>query len=352
MVRKALTLLAPQGGCAAKVGPSELYAILAGLRTDSFRDNLTSGWVEDAGCIQISSDVYLVQSIDAISPVSDDPIIYGAIAVEHALNDLYVLGATPIAGLLMMGLPALESSVEIAQAVLQGAIDRLSLSGATLMKGHTISNQQLELGVGVTGLLKKAPRAFAACAAGDLLILSKPLGTGIIVTAEKLAHAELPIRGPLSDIVTAAERIMLASNAIVAAVAVEIGVNACTDISGFGLIGHLHRQLLAHKLSAVLNFSAIPLIPGVIELAEQGLIPAGSERNAAYWWDTCEFSSTLSYAQRMPLFDAQTSGGLLITVSRDRSDQFLDALHDRGVHDCAVIGYISEGPECRITIQH
>jgi selenide,water dikinase len=340
MRNKPLTLLASQGGCAAKVGPRELYQILDGLSTGNADRQSILRRNEDAGCAQLSQDVAIVQSIDAITPVSDSPTVYGAVAVEHALGDIYAVGAKPVTGLFMLGFPVIGISPEVVQSILQGAINRLSAAGATLLKGHTIGSKQLELGVAVTGLLRGYLISSTGCRDGDALTLTKPLGSGIITTALKLANSQMPIEKFSMEVVENSERVMLESNSMAAEAMLKVGVHACTDVSGFGLIGHLHGMLTSSGLSATINFRSVPLIPGVMNLASQDLIPSGSERNAAYWWNCCEFDAGLTYAQRMLLFDAQTSGGLLISLANVKANYLLRELKNKGVKECAVIGHI------------
>jgi selenide,water dikinase len=341
MKQKPLMLLSAAGGCSAKVGPLELNCILQNLQVDVSATIDGQFKCLDAGRIEFGEEFDIVQSIDAITPVSNDAYTYGAIAVEHALSDIYAVGATPFSGLFMLGLPALVVAHKTANEILQGGVNRLVKSGARLLKGHTMGAKELYFGVAVTGKLPSSPPITNfRCRENDALILTKPLGSGIIVTALKLSLSEVPIQGLSSEVIKRCEEVMLLSNSKASEVMVQLGVHACTDVTGFGLIGHLFNMLNSSGLSAILNFGSIPLIPGVLDLAKQDTVPRGSEANAAYWWKQCAFDDSLSYYQKIVLFDAQTSGGLLISVDAEKAERFLKALKNSGVSRSNIIGYV------------
>lgn len=345
-----LTMMSSQGGCAAKVGPRELEQILTGVRLEDQKVEGVFAKRGDAGYIKVSDDLGFVQSIDVITPVSDDPYVYGAIAVEHALSDICAVGGDPLSGMFMLAYPALGVPATTASAILQGAIDRLTESGARLLKGHTIGGKELQFGVAVTGLVHGEPLNARSCQPGDLLVLTKPLGNGIIVTAQKMVNAGCPIAHFTPDLVKAAEAVMLRSNRGAARAMLEVGVNACTDITGFGLIGHLMEMLQLSGVSAELDFDAIPVLPGVMALAEDAIVPSGSERNAAYWWKACEFADGLGDAAKIVLFDAQTSGGLLVSLPSDSFDVFAKRCQANGLNDPVVIGRVVERPNICVRV--
>ena len=341
-------MLSSQGGCAAKVGPRELNLILGGIECAEEEVGISKLNMGDAGYIQVTEHIALVQSIDMITPISDDPTVFGAIAVEHALSDIYAVGASPVSGMFVLVFPALGLPYEIAQNILNGALERLNASGAKLLKGHTITGKELQFGVGVTGIADPNLVILPGCQLGDALILTKPLGNGIISTALKMVNAGVPVTDFSHTMVQESERVMLQSNAGAAQTIAEMGVHACTDVTGFGLIGHLMEMLDGRDISAELHMDAVPTLPGVDILAANDIIPSGSERNMAYWWKQCQFADDVRYAERIVLFDAQTSGGLLISVRDDKAVALLENLNANGISDAAVIGHIChrELPVC------
>lgn len=341
MHENALTLLSTVGGCAAKIEPAVLQQILAGLKTNAPDELISIDHNEDVGIISLPGGERLAQSIDMITPVSDDPGVFGAIAAAHALSDLYAKGAQPISGLLLMGLPTLLVPPNTATAILQGAIDKFHEAGAKFLGGHTIASQELQLGLTVTGLIKDKFIPNTGCEKDDLLVLTKPLGTGIVITALKLKNAGITINNFSNEVVQVTEQHMLTLNEAAAQTMCQVGVNACTDITGFGLLGHLSEMLTSKDLSAHIYFSEVPFISGTIELASQDILSAGGERNAAFYWKNCAFAGNITYAQKMLLFDPQTSGGLLMSVSPDKADLLIKGLMQRGV-EAKIIGQIAQ----------
>ena len=342
MHEHALTKLSPAGGCAAKIEPAVLQQIIDGLEIDATDKSINIHYRDDVGIMSFPPEAqHLVQSVDMISPVSDDPRIFGKIAAAHALSDLYAKGAYPLSGLLMLEMPALLVSPKVASEILQGAIDTLHDAGARFLGGHTIASQELHLGLAVTGYLKQAVIPDTTCEKDDLLVLTKPIGTGIVITASKSQNAGYPIKDFSSEIVRFTEQQMLSLNEHASEVLRQVGVNACTDVTGFGLLGHLLEMLSPSGLSARIYLKQVPFIPGVVKLAEQEIISAGGERNAAFYWKNCHFASHINYAQRMVLFDPQTSGGLLISVPRKNEDLLLDGLKEKGI-EASIIGQVTQ----------
>lgn len=340
MSEHTLTRLSPAGGCAAKIEPAILQQIIDSLKIDTADESLNIHHREDVGVTSFPSTAsHLVQSVDMIAPVSDDPRTFGAIAAAHALSDLYAKGAYPLSGLLMLSLPALLVSPKVAIEILQGAIDKLHEAGARFLGGHTIASQELHLGLSVTGFLQDAVISNATCQEDDLLVLTKPLGTGIVITALKFQNAGFAPDNFSPEIISATERQMLLLNELSAQVLREVGVNACTDVTGFGLLGHLHEMLTPAGLSARIHLKNVPFIPGVLALAEQEILSAGGERNAAFFWKNCGFAPGITYSQKMVLFDPQTSGGLLISVAQEKAGVLMKGLQQRGI-EASIIGQV------------
>ncbi len=335
-----LTLISSQGGCAAKIPREILHSIISKLQIsdEHARSIITNN--EDAGSIKTEYGTIITQSIDAITPVSDDPFVFGGVAIAHSLSDLYAKGARPLTGLLLLGLPAVVSA-ETAREILQGAIDKLYKAGASFLGGHTISTKELFVGLAVTGINDQMPVSNIGCKEGDVLILTKPLGSGIIITSIKLKNAQVAFDNFSSDAVINCERIMLDFNSKPSEVMMRIGVNACTDVTGFGLIGHLSQMLYGTKLTAQISIKAIPVMTGVMDLAHQDIFSTGGEQNAAYWWKDCEYlGNSIKYPQKMILFDPQTSGGLLMSVAPEKAQMLLNNLQSSGIENAAIIGEI------------
>lgn len=351
LIYKPLTLMSTAGGCAAKIGPNELNRIVSGLKIDDTNSLSVLERNDDAGYWRLSDDLLIVQSVDIITPISDDPYVFGGIAAAHALSDLYAKGASPLLGLLMLNIPVLEVSPETGHKILQGAIDKLLEAGAGFMGGHTMGGCQLEFGLAVTGLMHGDIVQNNGCKEGDVLILTKRLGTGIITTALKLKNAQVPIKEFSLEAVAESEKSMLELNNVPSEVMMRVGVHACTDISGFGLVGHLSEMLSKDNLSAIVQWNAIPVFSAALSFAKQMISSAGGDRNAAFWWDRCKFADDLTHENITILFDPQTSGGLLISVAPEKADLVLEGLSSEGVENCAAIGHITRHNDRSIVIE-
>ncbi len=352
MEKHLLTLLSSQGGCAAKIGPDELQHILDGLKIENLNVSTNIQRREDVGIFRIRKGLHIVQSVDLITPVSDNPATFGAITAAHALSDVYAKGAQPLTALLILGLPAFRISTSIATEILQGAIDKLQEAGTVLLGGHTIATQELLFGLSVTGLVQEEVVSNTSCKEGDALVLTKPLGSGIIITALKLTNAQVPIEQFSTELVPLSEKVMLELNAAASKAMLKVGVHACTDVTGFGLIGHLYEMLTLSGYAAHINLKHVPILSGVTALASQDVVSSGCERNAAFWWNSCQFNDNIPYAQKMILFDPQTAGGLLISLARNKADQLIQELHRAGIRDCAVIGHITQKEKAAVVVSN
>ncbi len=280
----------------------------------------------DAGVYQISEKKALVQTVDFFTPVVDDPYLFGQIAAANAFSDLYAMGAKPLTALNLVCFPAGRQPLEILEQILLGGFDKIKEAGAVLIGGHSIEDDEPKYGLAVTGLVDPRQMITSAGARpGDLLFLTKPLGSGIIATALKgdqltAAEAEETLRG------------MAALNAGAAEAAVEVGASAVTDITGFGLLGHLHELLVASGVGAVIDAAAVPLYPGAAEMAATGFIPGGAYRNKNYFekWVRWPDKGAGREERLLTLYDPQTSGGLLIAVSPGRARALGAALAKQG----------------------
>jgi len=297
-------------------------ALLVGLETP-----------DDAAVYQLTPDVALVQTVDFFTPVVDDPFTWGRIAAANALSDVYAMGGAPKTALNLVGWPR-SLDFEILGRVLEGGEKVCNEAGVAIVGGHSVDDPEPKYGLSVTGVVHpdRIVRKTGG-APGDALILTKPLGTGIISSAIKERRAERPS-------VDAAVATMTRLNKDAAEAMVTHGAHAATDVTGFGLVGHL-LQMLAGSLDAELELSHIPVLPGAPELAAAGILPGGSVRNRTA---AAEHVTSEGEDMRLPLiFDAQTSGGLLIAVSPDSAGALLEDLHRRGDVEAARIGTLTEG---------
>lgn len=300
--------------------------------------------MDDAGVYRLSDELALVQSVDFFTPVVDDPYTFGQIAAANALSDLYAMGAQPITALNLAGFPSDELDLEILAQILRGGGEKVAESGAVLVGGHTVTDVEPKYGLAVTGIVHP-DRILTNSGArpGDCIVLTKPLGIGVITTL--LRKTQVP-----DGIYQAAVAAMTALNRAAAEAAQECRVHACTDVTGFGLLGHLNEMALASGLSAEVEASSTPLISGVQELVTEQAICGGSRANREHlkpWVVLDNVDESLAWL----LFDTITSGGLLASVPEERLDGLLEALKRRGVEGAACIGRFVPGPAGKITVR-
>ncbi len=293
----------------------------------------------DAGVYRLDNDLALVQTVDFFTPVVDDPYMFGQIAAANSLSDVYAMGGKPLTALNLICFPSSCQPLEIMERILLGGFDKIQEAGATLIGGHSVEDPEPKYGLAVTGVVDPHQMITTAGARpGDRLVLTKPLGTGIITTALK---GEIFTEREVQEAI----RGMAALNAAASRAAVEQGASACTDITGFGLLGHLHELLLSSGIGARLESAAIPFYPGAREAADQGLIPGGAYRNLEYYQNYVQWlgDAALRDDTLILLADPQTSGGLLITVPPARLEAMLASLAQSGVTGWT-IGTIEEAP--------
>ena len=300
---------------------------------------------DDAAVIRLSDDRALVLTTDFFTPIVDDPFAFGQIAATNALSDVYAMGGRPLYCLSLVGWPREKLSLDILGEVIKGASETVRKAGALIVGGHSIDDPEPKFGLVAVGEVD--PRTMttnAAAAPSDLLVLTKPLGTGIITTALKKERAD-------EAAIAAAIRSMTALNDGAALAAREAGVRAATDVTGFGLLGHLKSMMVASGASAEIRAAAVPLLPDVRELASQGFIPGGTARNLDSVAATTTFDDAVDRVGRLILADAQTSGGLLLCVRPEAKDRLLEALKKRGTLAAAVVGAVTEGEPGRIRVR-
>ena len=289
--------------------------------------NLLSGFAgnRDAAVYRLTPDLAIVQTVDYITPIVDDPAAFGAIAAANALSDIYAMGGRPVLALNLVGFPIKTLPMGILEAILAGGEAKLTEAGAILGGGHSIEDLEPKYGLAVTGVVD--PRRMvtnAGAQPGDILILTKPLGSGIITTGID--------RGLVDD--GAVERVtalMAQLNRAASEAMLAVGVNACTDVSGFGLLGHLRELIAASGVGARVYAGQVPVLPEAWDLVRQGAVPDGSYNNARYLAGYVDWAPGISAEAQAILCDAQTSGGLLIAVPPDKKAALVEQLHQAGV---------------------
>ncbi|VAW41331.1 Selenide,water dikinase @ selenocysteine-containing [hydrothermal vent metagenome] len=341
-----LTRTVKGAGCAAKLAPGDLDRALCGLDLP-VDENLIVGLerADDAGVYRISDDLALVQTIDFFPPMVDDPYCFGQIAAVNALSDIYAMGGTPKTAMNVVAFPAKSMDISILRAVIDGGLHKMREAGVVLVGGHTVEDDELKYGLAVTGfihpgriLTKKKLRP------GDRLILTKPLGTGIICTAIKGGMA-----GP--EVTDKVIRAMATLNRDAALVMRDYPVHACTDITGFGFLGHLAEMVVDSGQGVRIRATDVPLYPEALEWAAMGLVPAGAYNNRNFRGGFVDFSRSVPQNLQDLLFDPQTSGGLLIAVDSGAASSLLNALAARGVAGAAIVGEVVAEPGEKIFVE-
>ena len=284
---------------------------------------------------RLDDDTALIQTVDFFPPIVDDPYAFGQIAVANALSDVYAMGGKPLIALNIVGFPVALPK-DILGSILVGGSHKAQEAGVLIVGGHTVDDKEPKYGLSVTGVVRPGAEVTNAGAQpGDRLVLTKPLGTGVITTAGKQGVAG-------SDVIETAVEVMSTLNSAASHAMTSVGVHGCVDVTGFGLLGHLRGMTRASGVSATVELDAIPFIPGSRELAEQGVAPGGTHRNLESLEPDVSWDDSVTEIQKLLLADAQTSGGLLISVPDADTDPLLQALEDHGVGTRAIIGSIAE----------
>ena len=330
-----LTSLSSCAGCAAKLPQDALREVLRDLPQFRNRNLLVgSSTADDAGVFRIDRDRALVQTVDFFTPIVDDPFFYGQIAATNAISDVYAMGGRPLTSLNLLGIPADKVSPQIVQQILRGGVDKAKEANCVVLGGHTIRTPEPIYGMAVTGLVSpKKMLTNAKAKAGDLLVLTKPLGTGIATTGIKRGLAS-------SRLAKKAISLMCRLNSLGADLAERGLVRAAVDVTGFGLLGHLASMCRASRVSAEISPAAVPAIsPEIFSLIESDCIPGGSRQNLETANANTAWAST-PQALRFLLTDAQTSGGLLICVPRKSRERVLAVLRREHAACLALVGRI------------
>jgi selenide,water dikinase len=289
---------------------------------------------DDAGVYRLRPDLALVQTVDFFTPVVDDPYTFGKVAAANALSDIYAMGATPLTALNLVAFPICTLGVPVLQEILRGGCDKVAEAGAVILGGHSIEDDEPKYGLAVTGVVHPDRIVTNQGARpGDWLVLTKPLGTGVLATALKAGLLDTETERLLGET-------MAALNAGASRAMLRVGVSACTDITGFGLLGHLRELALNSKVDLEVDATAVTYLPQARKLAGQGIIPAGAYTNREYLAPYVEVLGTVNTAEQDLLYDPQTSGGLLLAVAENRKEELLTALRQEGIGRPGVIGRV------------
>jgi selenide,water dikinase len=300
---------------------------------------------DDAAVYRLAPDRALVATVDFFTPIVDDAYDFGRIAAANAFSDVYAMGATPLLALNLVGWPRGKLPLDLLGEVLRGGQEIAQQAGAFVLGGHSVDDPEPKYGMVAIG--EAHPDRIVTLArarSGDVLVLTKPIGTGVLTTALKrdlLTAADL----------AAAVASMTTLNAGAARAMLAVGVDAATDVTGFGLLGHLHNMLAASKVAAELDAAAVPLFPGAAELVARGAVPGGTQRNRDSLTAHVTFAPGVNETMRVLLHDAQTSGGLLLAVPAERADALLAALKKEGTPAAARIGRVTPGPAGAIQVR-
>jgi len=342
----ALTTLVENAGCASKIGQEDLKRALAGLpRISDPRVLVSSDTCDDAGVYKLTPTTALVQSVDVFTPVVDDAYAFGEIAAANSVSDIYAMGGKPLTALSIVAFPIEKLSPRIMNKMLQGGIDKLREAGVAVLGGHSIKDREIKFGFAVTGIVHpKKMTVNSKAKPGDALILTKPLGTGTLSFARQIGRA--PAEG-----LAESERSMRELNRAAAEAMTAAGVTTATDITGFGLAGHLGEIAAQSGVEVEVYGQAIPVFAGVMDLIRQGVISGAVERNREYASAFVKRAKGVAEEYETLLYDPQTSGGLLIAVRKSKAASLLATLHKKGVESATVIGRVTRKGPAKIVLR-
>ena len=333
----ALTQLVKKAGCDSKIGQADLQRILSKLPSVNDPNvivGMTAG--DDAGIYRLNDQLSLVQTVDVFTPNVDDPYLFGQIAAANSVSDIYAMGGKPLTALSIIGFPIETLDGKIMEEILRGGIDKLAEAGCVVIGGHSINDEEIKFGFAVTGLIDENKAIIRGNAkVGDSLIITKPLGTGMLSFAAQIGRINNEVQSEVG-------RWMAELNKDAAELMVEMKANACTDITGFGLMGHLVEMVRSSGVNAEIDISKLPVFGAVEYCIENEILSGAIERNQEYSSAWLEVKDD-SYEKNLPiLFDPQTSGGLLISIPTDRAENYIKEMHSRGHHATTIVGRITE----------
>ncbi len=294
---------------------------------------------DDAGVYQLTDDIAIIQTVDFFTPIVDDPYMFGQIAAANSLSDVYAMGGVPKTVLNIVGFPIKKLNPDILAQILCGASDKVNETGAVVIGGHSIDDQEPKFGLSVTGIIhpKKVYKNVGA-KPGDVLVLTKPIGVGIQTTAikrDKLTEEQL----------NKVMATMAALNDKASSALQSLHPNSVTDITGFGLLGHAYEMAKGSDVTFKLNFSEVPILDGTIGLAQEGIVPGGSKANQRWLANDVNYHNDIEEFEQWILCDAITSGGLLVSIPKEEANLYVESLHKLGVAEAKIIGEVEEKQE-------
>jgi selenide,water dikinase len=340
-----LTSYSTKGGCGCKIGPGDLSQVIKSLPPTVANPNLLVGidTSDDAGVYKLSEELALVQTVDFFTPIVDDPYSFGQVAAANAISDIYAMGGKPLTALNIVAFPIKTLPKQVLADILRGAGDKMQEAGITLVGGHSIDDNEPKFGLAVTGLVHPGKiRTNAGAKPGDKLILTKPIGVGILTTSIKKDRLN-------EEEIQRVTQVMATLNKTAAETMEPYNVHACTDVTGFGLMGHSLEMAKGSGVGIRIIAQDVPVLPRVRELAEEGFVPGGTKNNFAHVQESITFAESLDQIGQWILCDAVTSGGLLISVDGEQAAELLSKLKDSGV-EASLIGEITAEHPGRIVV--
>ena len=330
-----LTQLVENAGCASKIDQAALKQVLSGLEFPSDPRVLVGAAAgDDAGVYQLDDRTAIVQTVDVFTPCVDDPYTFGQVAAANSVSDIYAMGGRPLTALSIVGFPIRTVPDWALREILRGGIEKMAEAGVAVIGGHSIKDTEIKAGFAVTGVVDPARLTLRAGARpGDVLVLTKPLGTGILAFASQIDRAP-------AGAMAAAARSMTALNKTAAERMIEFGAHGCTDVTGFGLMGHLTEMAAGSGVDIEITWDDLPLLPGVLECVGQGMIPGSVERNRESCAAAVKIGAGVTQTMLDVCMDAQTSGGLLIAMAEAKAAALVEQLHADGVAEAAIVGRV------------
>lgn len=341
-----LTRLVERPGCASKIDQAALHGILRQLpATSDPRVLVGVAAGDDAGVFRYDGNRAWVQTVDVFAPCVDDPYTFGQIAAANSVSDIYAMGGEPLTALSIIGFPIREQPDAVLRDILRGGIEKMAEAGVAVIGGHSINEREIKAGFAVTGLVD-CDRIYTNAGArpGDALVLTKPIGTGILAFAAQIERA------PAGSLEAAAQS-MAALNRLAAERMHAFDAHACTDVTGFGLMGHLTAMAAASHVDVEIVWDTIPVLSGVLDCLAAGIIPGAVERNRESSADRVDAAPDVTPTMLDLCFDAQTSGGLLVALPAERADAFVETLREDGVAHAAIVGTVRDGGRGRVCVR-
>ncbi|SEQ73506.1 selenophosphate synthase [Virgibacillus subterraneus] len=341
-----LTSLSSKGGCGCKIGPADLSEVLRSLPLTASNPNLLVGLdtSDDAGVYKLNDELAIVQTVDFFTPIVDNPFAFGQVAAANAISDVYAMGGKPITALNIVAFPISTLDKGILAEILHGAQEKLAEAGVALVGGHSIDDKEPKFGLAVTGTVNPEKiRTNTGAKTGDKLILTKPIGVGISTTSIK--------NNLLNDEeINRVTEVMTTLNKTAAETMEGYDVHACTDVTGFGLLGHASEMAGGSDVEIRINYKDVPLLPRVKELAESGSVPSGTKSNFSHVQDIVTYPEEMDQIDKWILCDAITSGGLFISIANEDANSLVYDLQKNGV-EAEIIGDVVNGENGKITVK-